>query len=153
VNPELAYHLRRIWEQLDNRWNLWVMSYSRSTQFDLLKWLGVASPSWSDLLVAMGSLLSAAALAGAAWAWWDRRRIDPWMRAHQRIRTTLRRIGVESGAHEGPRALAGRVSEQLGQPGDAVAAALAGLDRLRYGREGIRVPDRQWLRHFDTLVA
>ena len=153
VNPELLLRLRRAWELLDNRWNLWVMSYSRSTQFDLLKWLGFAAPSWTDLGVALGSLLSAAAMAGAGWAWWDRHRVDPWTRTHERVRAGLARLGVESRVHEGPRSLAGRVRDQWGPTGEPVAAALDALDRMRYGPAGAHVPDRGWTRRFASEVA
>ena len=33
--------MRGLWEMMDNRWNQWVLNYSRSQQFDLLRELGV----------------------------------------------------------------------------------------------------------------
>ena len=49
VNPAIVAQLRGIWEQMDNRWNQWVLNYSRRQQFDLLGSLGVEAPSWEKL--------------------------------------------------------------------------------------------------------
>jgi len=153
MNPELARQLRRAWELLDNRWNLWVMGYSRSRQFDLLKSLGFESPSWRELVLALAVTTSAVALAAAAWAWWDRRRVDPWVRLHTRIRALLGRLGVACAAHEGPRALAQRVRRQLGAGAEALAQSLDELDRLRYGPQARGVPGRAWSQEFERRVA
>ena len=37
VNPALALRLRSAWEAVNNRWNQWVLNYSRGQQFDLLR--------------------------------------------------------------------------------------------------------------------
>ena len=37
MSPELFAQLRSAWEALNNRWNQWVLNYSRGQQFDLLK--------------------------------------------------------------------------------------------------------------------
>ena len=148
VNPRLMDSLRRGWERLNNRWNQWVLNYSRTDQFELLERLGVHSPSWEDLAIAIVALVCGASLAGAAWAWWDRRRQDPWQRLQSRVRDRLADIGVPAEPHEPPRALAVRVRAQLGEAGTGVAAALDALDRLRYGHEAIAKPDPAWWRAF-----
>ena len=160
MNPELAIQLRRAWELIDNRWNQWVMSYSRGTQFNLLQSLGFAAPSWSDLVLLLSLLLSLGAFGGALWAWLDKRRIDPWVRLHGRIRQGLSQLGVDSQAHEAPRTLAARVRLQLGELGDPVRAlaqdlanSLDTLDRLRYGPGGQRLPGADWTRQFERLLV
>ena len=40
VSPAFAEQLRTAWEAVNNRWNQWVLNYSRQNQFDLLKNLG-----------------------------------------------------------------------------------------------------------------
>jgi hypothetical protein len=87
------------------------------------------------------------------WAWWDRRRIDPWTRLHARVRRTLGALGVPSAAHEAPRALAQAVRARRGGAGDALAALLDELDRLRYARGGQRLPDAAWSRRFAREAA
>jgi transglutaminase-like putative cysteine protease len=148
VSPDLLAALRRTWEATNNRWNQWVLSYSRSQQLDLLKDLGVASPSWEDLAYLLIGALCALSLAGAAWAWWDRQRQDPWMRLAARVRRELRGLGVESAPHQPPRALARALREHLGASAEMLAAQLESLDRLRYARGATRLPPARWRRDF-----
>ena len=133
LNPALASKLRSAWETVNNRWNQWVLNYSRGQQFDLLRSLGFASPSWHDLANALILLLCSAALAGAGWAWWDRRRQDPWQRLQRRVQQRLQALGVAVLPHHAPRARAERVRSALGVQGEAAAALLDDLDRQRYG--------------------
>ncbi|MFM8768264.1 MAG: DUF3488 domain-containing protein, partial [Rubrivivax sp.] len=135
VNPELLLAMRRAWERMDQRWNQWVLGYSRSQQLDLLKKMGVELPDLTDLSRALVGLLVSAALAGAAWAAWDRRRRSPWERTQAFVARRLQRLNVLCPAHEGPRAWAQRVQAQLGPAGAELTTALLALDRLRYGPE------------------
>ncbi len=144
VNPALASRLRQAWELVDGRWTRWVMGYSKTRQFELLQSLGVARPDWADLARALVGVLSAAALAGAAWAWHDRRRQDPWQRLHRRLCQGLQAAGVAARPHHAPRTLAGLVRARQGSQGEAVAQALDALDRRRYGRAGARLPAPGW---------
>ncbi len=144
VSPALASQIRRAWELLDSRWNQWVLGYSRTSQFDLLKSLGVRQPDWADLARALVGLVALLGLAGAIWAWQDRHRLDPWQRLHRRLCLRLRQIGVAAEAHHPPRALATRVREVHGSAGEPLAQALEALDRLRYAPGGQRLPDRLW---------
>ena len=153
VNPVLMAQLRSMWEQVNNRWNQWVLNYSRSQQFDLLEKLGVRSPSWEDLAYLLIALLSGGSLAGAAWAWWDRHRRDPWQRLRTRLQRQLVTLGIDAASHEPPRALAARVRHHLGARGEPVAAQLESLDRLRYGRRAAARPDPAWWRQFSNAVA
>ena len=144
MNPALAETLRRRWELLDSRWTQWVMGYSRQRQFSLLQGLGVAQPDASDLLRALGGLSAAAALLGAAWAWLDRRRQDPWQRRHQRLIAQLQRLGLPALPHHPPRTLAGLSRRGFGASGEALAQALEALDRRRHAPGGQRLPERRW---------
>jgi transglutaminase-like putative cysteine protease len=133
LNPALAQQLRAAWENVNNRWNQWVLNYSRGQQFDLLRSLGVGSPDWTDLASVLIALLCGGALAGAAWAWWDRHRQDPWQRLQHRVQAQLAALGVAVELHHGPRERARRVRLTLGPRGHALAAALEALDQARYG--------------------
>jgi transglutaminase-like putative cysteine protease len=148
VSPALAERLRRAWELLDNRWNQWVMGYSRTSQFDLLATLGVREPDGSDLVRLLVAIITLAASAGAAWAWWDRRRQDPWQRLHGRIVAALQRAGVPAKPHHPPRTLAALLRARHGEAGEAAAAALEALDRERYGAGGQRMPTPAWWLEF-----
>jgi transglutaminase-like putative cysteine protease len=150
VNPEWLRTLRQTWERLDQRWNQWVLGYSRAQQFNLLERMGVQTPSLLDLARALLGLLVAAALAGLAWAAWHRRRLTPWQRTQTAVARQLQGLGLHCPPHEGPRAWAQRVQQALGPPAEPLAQALLELERLRYGRgaeSGAAVP-AAWRRTF-----
>jgi transglutaminase-like putative cysteine protease len=148
LDPELAARLRAQWEAINNRWNQWVLSYSRQQQFNLLERLGVQSPSWQDLATTLIGLLCTAALMGAGWAWWDRRRQDPWQRLQRRVQTRLQALGVSVLAHHAPRERAARVRAALGAAGEPAARHLERLDEQRYGGAPHWSDHRSWWREF-----
>ncbi len=151
-NPTLIANLRANWEAVNNRWNQWVMNYSRAQQVDLLKRLGLSSTDWEDMARLLIGTLSALAAGVALWAWWDRRRIDPWTRQMMRLRATLLRLGISAAEHEAPRRLAQRVREKWGVRGQALAALLEAVDLQRYGRQALRRPDAQLTRRIDRAA-
>ena len=153
VNPALAAELRQVWEAANNRWNQWVLNYSRGQQFTLLKDLGVQTPGWQDLAYALIGLLCSASLAGAAWALWDRHRQDPWVRLQRRIAERLGELGVVVLPHDPPRTRAQRVRGQLGDRGQALAQELDALDRQRYGHPAWWLPDRGWWQRFSAAAS
>ncbi|NRF70015.1 DUF3488 domain-containing transglutaminase family protein [Aquincola sp. S2] len=153
MSPALAEQLRRTLELIDNRWNQWVMSYSRTRQFDLLESLGVSAPSWQDLAFLLIGIASAMSLTAAGWAWWDRHRQDPWLRLHRRIRETLNGLGLDALPHDAPRALAAKVRVRFGATGAALADTLEALDRLRYGPDNRRLPGPGWWSGFAREAA
>jgi transglutaminase-like putative cysteine protease len=152
VNPALLAELRAVWEAVDNRWNQWVLNYSRQQQFDLLRRLGWRAPTFEDVGMALGVAIGALALAGAAWAWWDRRREEPWQRLLAGMRKALRRVGVDAAPHESPAQLGRRVRQHLGPGGEALAGLLDELEQRRYGRGADTTPSREWLRRLDATA-
>jgi protein-glutamine gamma-glutamyltransferase len=148
MNPALAARLRETWEALNNRWNQWVLSYSRKEQFDLLRGLGFGAPSWQDLSSVLVIVLTMLSLAGAVWAWWDQRRQDPWQRLQRRVQQRLAALGVEVAPHHAPRERAARVRAALGARGEPIARELEMLDRQRYANAGAPVRDRRWWPRF-----
>jgi hypothetical protein len=148
IDPALAEQMRKAWETLNNRWNQWVLNYAQGQQLDLLRALGLAQPSWQDLLSLLTVLLCTAALAAAGWAWWDRRRQDPWQRLQRRVLTTLQALGVPALPHHGPRTRATLVRQALGGAGEGLARQLDALDASRYGQAQASTPGRAWWRQF-----
>jgi transglutaminase-like putative cysteine protease len=148
VSPELLAQMRAGWEALNNRWNQWVLNYSRVQQFDLLQSLGIRSPDWQSLGLVLLGLLVGGALAGAAWALWDRHRQDPWQRLQSQVRDALAPLGVLARPHDPPRRLAALVRERLGDRSDLLAYELDALDRARYGPKARRKPDPAWWHRF-----
>ena len=140
MSPALLAQLRQGWEAMNNRWNQWVLTYSRGQQFDLLESIGFASPSWEDLALLLIGALSTLSLGAAGWAWWERRHQDPWARQFAQVRRALRPLGLPARPHEGPRALAAQVRARFGAAGQAVADLLGALEQQRYGRAAARRP-------------
>ena len=131
MNPQLFAQLRGAWEAVNNRWNQWVLNYSRGQQFDVLKRLGFATPTWEDLALLLVGTLSGLALAGAIWAWLDRHRVDPWVRQLDRMKRALQPLDVAAASHDPPRALAKRVRKRLGSAGEPLAALLDAFEARR----------------------
>jgi transglutaminase-like putative cysteine protease len=152
VSPALAASFRESWELLNNRWNQWVLNYSRGQQFDLLRSLGYSAPDWQDLASALIGLLASASAAGALWAWWDRRRQDPWQRLQARVQRRLLALGVAVALHDAPRARAAQVRAQMGTRGEVLALELDRLDQQRYARAGRPATDRRWWARFVTAA-
>jgi transglutaminase-like putative cysteine protease len=153
VSPQLLARVRSALEAANNRWNQWVMNYSRGQQFKLLESLGVNAPTWQDLALAMISLLCAGSLAAAAWALWDRHRQDPWQRLQRRVRERLAQLQVPVLPHDPPRTRAQRVREHLGEAGEALALELEALDLSRYARPGRTTVARGWWQRFAAAAA
>src|SRR2546427_2352649 len=92
----MLQQMRAVWEAVNNGWNQWVLNYTQSRQLDLLKNLGVQSPSWVDMLRLLGALAGVAALAWLAWmARAQRSSRDEWLRLMDRTRARLRRRSEE----------------------------------------------------------
>jgi transglutaminase-like putative cysteine protease len=153
VSPQLAASLRAFLERMDQRWSQWVLNYSRSRQFDLLREFGIEAPRWEDLAYALVGLMSGIALLGAGWALWDRYRQDPWQRQQRQVAERLAALGVAVDAHHPPRTRAARVRAALGDAGEALARTLERLDAERYGRPGRHRPDSRWWRQFSAEAA
>jgi protein-glutamine gamma-glutamyltransferase len=153
LSPALAQTLRNTMETINNRWNQWVLNYSRGQQFDLMQKLGFQTPSWQDLATLLITVLCSVSLAGAAWAWWDRQRQDPWQRLQRRVQAQLQKLGVQVQAHHAPRARAALVRGALGTRGEALAQMLDALDRSRYASTGkAQAPQRDWWRGFSSAA-
>ena len=153
VSPQLLANLRSMLEAANNRWNQWVMNYSRGQQFRLLQSLGVDAPSWHDLAFALIALLCAGSLAAAGWALWDRHRQDPWQRLQRRVLERLSQLQVPVQPHDPPRTRAQRVREHLGAVGEPLALELEALDRQRYAQPGRAGFERSWWPRFAALAA
>ena len=153
LSPELMATLRSQWERVNNRWNQWVLRYSKTEQLDLLQRLGWRQPEAIDLAYLLIALISVGSLAGAAWAWWDRHHRDPWQRLAARVAKRLDALDVEAADHEGPRRWAERARKRLGAAGEAVAAQLETLDTMRYGRDAAARPAPAWWRGFEAAAS
>jgi transglutaminase-like putative cysteine protease len=134
MTPTLAHSLRAAWEALNNDWNQWVLNYTQSRQFDMLKAIGFEAPSVQDLILVLLVLLVAASLAGAGWALWERSRHDPWLRLLARARARLLQAGIDVPDTAPPRQMAARLSERFGADAQAAHDWLLRLEAQRYSK-------------------
>ncbi|WP_295960354.1 DUF3488 and transglutaminase-like domain-containing protein [Rhodoferax sp.] len=127
VSPDTARRLRAAWDAVNNGWNQWVLNYSQSKQLNLLKNIGFDSPEWEDLGKVLAALLVLASLGGAAWAQWERRQHDPWLRLLDQARRKLAKVGITVPASAAPRQMAALVPDQ-----PALRDWLLQMESLRY---------------------
>ena len=139
-SPALLQRFRTSWEALNNRWNQWVLNYSQGQQFDLMKSIGFTSPSWHDLALLLIAVFCALSVTGAAWAWWEQRRQDPWIRQFAQARRALRTLGLSAQSHDPPRVLAERVRARFGEHGASLAELLYTMEQQHYGRKALNRP-------------
>jgi transglutaminase-like putative cysteine protease len=153
LTPDLLAQLRNRWQALNTAWNQWVLNYSSSRQLNLLRQLGVRSPTWQDLVLALLGLIVLASALAAVWAWWDRRHVDPWLASYRRMRLALARVGLASSEATPPRELARRARAQWGAAAQPVEETLTAMEALRYAAPvcakavGGTTLDRSELRH------
>ena len=136
IDPALAVSLRAAWDALNNRWNQWVLNYSQTTQFDLLRALGVNAPSWEDLIYLMCGIVVVSALLAATLASMQRARRDPWLRLLAQAHSRLQKQGLATDPNSTPRELAEQVrrhARSLGPQAPAFADWLLHLEAWRYG--------------------
>jgi transglutaminase-like putative cysteine protease len=136
VRSDLSW-LRQIrfnWEALNNTWNQWVLGYDPQRQREVLSRLGMREPDWRTMTAAMAAACGVLLLGLTAWALRKRVRLDPTLRAWNRLSRRLARYGLARLPWEGPADYARRVAlarPDLSQPVAAIAALY--ID-LRYGR-------------------
>ena len=134
VSPVLTLNLRALWDAVNNRWNQWVLNYSQARQLDLLRNLGFDSPSWEDLSYVLIGIVVLAALVGAAWTQWERRRQDPWLRLLHRATQRLQQAGLVVTDNAAPRQIAMLLKHRTDHASTEVEALCAWLLRMEVWR-------------------
>jgi transglutaminase-like putative cysteine protease len=146
LSPTLAAQLRSVWDAANNGWNQWVLNYSQSKQFNLLKNIGFDSPSWEDLSYLMIGVIVLAALAGGGWTLWERAQHDPWLRLLGQARKRLALAGIESTPATSPRQLARLALARHGDQAQAAADWLLQLETQRYSATSATARSQSQLR-------
>lgn len=135
ISPGMVQTMRAVWEAVNNRWSQWVLNYSQSRQFDLLKSMGFESPSWQDLTTVLGILVGIAAGGGGLWTLWERSQHDPWLRLLARARQRLAKAGLVLPETLPPRSMAQQATTHFGDSASGLAAWLLRLEQVRYAPE------------------
>ncbi|WP_295849851.1 DUF3488 and transglutaminase-like domain-containing protein [uncultured Xylophilus sp.] len=136
VGRDVGERLRAVWEAIDNRWNQWVLNYTQSRQFDLLRRLGFASPDWEDLVRLLVGLAVLASVGTGLWSLWTRRAHDPWQRLLGQVRRRLARSGLALPSSAAPRGVARQARRHFGDAADPLHDWLLRLEAQRYAPTG-----------------
>jgi hypothetical protein len=133
IAPGLVQQLRAVWEAVNHGWNQWVLNYTQSRQFDLLRQLGLHATQWQTLLQWLAGLAALAALTICAWLWRERHtQQDGWQRLRAQAQRRLQQAGLTLAPHAPPRAMASCASAQWGPNAAALEAWLLRLEQQRY---------------------
>ncbi len=143
--------LRHTWDAAANAWNQWVLGFDDRRQRDLLRRVGLSTPSWETMGAAMLVGTGLVLLVFTALMLWRLRQqpADPVQRAYARFCRKLAGRGLARRDAEGPRDFSRRVA--LARPDLAVAvAAISRLYmELRYGPRA----DAAAMQRLKTLVG
>ena len=147
-----AARARMNWEAVTNKWNQWVLNYTPDRQRETLEQIGMKTPTWQEMVVAMTLGLGLVSLAVALWLLRVRREQDPVQRAWLRFCRRLARQGLARAPHEGALDFAERAAATLAQRRTAperlgaLRAIAEGYTALRYGRKPDKVAVAAFIR-------
>ncbi|MDG4867714.1 DUF3488 and transglutaminase-like domain-containing protein [Guyparkeria sp. 1SP6A2] len=141
VDDDWSRHLRLWAENMDNRWNQYVLGYDGRIQLDLLRQVGLSA--LSPLALAIYAL----ALAGLSWLallWWV-----GWRQARraagsetgyrwQRLQANLAALDLPRRNEESERAFLDRVARRMPREASALRRVGALLEKTRYARYASR---------------
>jgi transglutaminase-like putative cysteine protease len=156
ARPEFVWllHARYRWDALANIWNQWVLGYNPQRQRDLLTSWGMRSPDWQQMTVVLTVLCGTLLLAYSLWAIHQRQRIDPALRAWNRLSKILARQGLARTPWEGPQAYASRIAKTLPPADASYAAEVAAIAdiyaQIRYAQYS---PPQAMLRELKTRIT
>jgi hypothetical protein len=131
---ELLWQAQLLWDNVNARWNDWIVRYSGERQEQLLEELGFERPDWRQLALLLGAGLGLALALLSAWLAWEfrPRRVDPVARDYRRFLSRLAARGIERAPWEAPRDFLGRLRglrpDLAGPAGEITESYL----RLRY---------------------
>lgn len=153
INPAFGEQLRNFWDAMNNSWNQSVLNYSQGRQLDVLRRLGLEAQDWTDLARALVIALTNLSLAALVWAWWERRRFDPWLVSYAQVRELLARVDIDAPPHQPPLTLARSLRKDFGRAALPLVGELEQLDALRYGPQDARLPRHPSRRQRRRLLA
>lgn len=140
-----------IWDNVNERWNDWVVQFDRARQEELLLGLGFDDPDWRHFGLALGAGLALGIALLFAWLAWEfrPRRGDPAVRTYRRFVSRLERRGIDCSVGEAPREFAMRIRRLRPDLGVTAQAITEAYLRLRY----LPAPSAGDLRLLRGLVA
>lgn len=139
---EIAWvnRLRLRWDDLNNRWNLFVLGFDREAQQEMLERFGLNNAGYGTLVTLMVIALSVVMGGLGAWLLWRMRPVaerDPAVRLYRRLERQLVKRGLPGRlAHEGPHDYAMRIVATDPALAGPVHEFVEAYVRYRYHRDG-----------------
>ncbi len=130
----VLWQARMLWDNVNARWNDWVVKFDAARQERILEELGFDAPDWRQLAWLLGGGLAATLLLVSAWLAWEYRppRLDPAAASYRLFTRKLAKRGLGRRGHETPRDFLARVARlrpDLAPPATAITEAYL---RARY---------------------
>ena len=147
-----AARTRLNWEALANQWNQLVLNYTPERQRATLERIGMKTPTWQEMVIAMTLGVGSIALAVALWLVRAARERDPLKRAWQHCCDSVAKLGARRAPHEGALDFRTRATLELAQrqvPAERLHKLREIAERysaLRYGRKPDKVAVAAFIR-------
>lgn len=131
---DFLWDARLLWDNVNARWNDWIVRFSAEQQERMLESIGFERPDWRHLGTLLGLGLAAGLALVSGWlAWQFRPRTpDPAARSYQRFTARLARRGLARAPHETPRDFLARVVKARRELGPRASEITELYLRLRY---------------------
>lgn len=130
--------LRLRWDDMNNRWNLFVLGFDREAQQEMLERIGLDNAGYGTLVTLMVVALSVVMGGLGAWLLWRMRPVaerDPAVRLYRILQRRLVRAGVTAKAPaEGPGDFAARAAAEHPRHAATIEAFMSAYIRYRYSR-------------------
>ena len=140
-NLSVLRYLQLHMDAIKIAWDQFVVGYSGDDQSGLLSRFGIPQLDWQSLTIGLGVAFSLVLAVIAGQLLVTREKPEPVVRLYQKLCRELARIGIVRAASEGPRDLANRAAAKLtGAPREAVLAAFAQYERVRYSKGAAAQP-------------
>jgi len=128
------WQARMIWDNVNARWNDWVVKFDAARQERMLEAIGFEETDWRQLAWLLGAGLAAGLILLSAWLAWEYRApsVEAAVRSYRRYTARLARRGIERAAHEAPRDFLRRVARLRPDLAEQAAAITEAYLQARY---------------------
>ncbi len=135
--------LEEYWDTINNKWNLWIMTYDRYRQRSFLRDLGIYDTSWMTSFFIIAVILSGLFFL---FAYLFRRRTaasEPLLEAYRRFCKKMARAGVERYPWEGPQDFEKRLIAAFPGDTESIHEFIQTFIEMRYGKTSPVVDEKQ----------
>ncbi len=131
---DFLWDARLLWDNVNARWNDWIVRFSAEQQERMLESIGFERPDWRHLGTLLGLGLAAGLALVSGWLAWQfrPRAADPAARSYQRFTARLARRGLARAPYETPRDFLARVVKARRELGPRAGEITELYLRLRY---------------------